>query len=94
LDSQGRPVLNEGVRVSALRELRLNSESRRRLVGADLGNNNGMTNDEAQRQMEATFATIREQRQRELDELHAARTALAAIPQPGDDTITEAEIIE
>jgi hypothetical protein len=93
LDSEGRPVLNEGVRVQALRELRLNSESRRRLTGADLGGAGTMPIDEARRQADASMAEAREKRARELAELAAARGALAAIPQPGDDEIADAEIV-
>lgn len=90
----GQYLINETVRVSAIRERRLLSESFRRLTGADLGPAGTIPHDEARRQAEAFLTAAREQRARELAELTAARTALAAIPQPGDNAITDAELIE
>lgn len=47
----GQYLINEGVRVSAIRERRLLSESFRRLTGADLGNDRTMDNETAMRDM-------------------------------------------
>jgi hypothetical protein len=72
----GTYLINETVRLGAIRERRLASESFRRLTGADLGAAGVMSNDESRRQAEALFAAVREQRARELAELEAARAAL------------------
>ena len=80
--------------MSAIRERRLLSESFRRLTGADLGTTGTMPESEPRRQAEPFMTAAREQRARDLAELTAARTALAAIPQPGDDNITTGEIVD
>jgi hypothetical protein len=53
-----------------------------------------MPENEARHQAETLIAAAREQPNRELAGLSAARTALAAIPQPGDNDTVEAEIID
>lgn len=102
VDGEGNPVLNEAVRVQALRELRLNSESRRRLTGADL-TAAAPGNGEARAAMEANLAKITAARQAELADLARRETELAAreraimaalTPQHGDSSITDAELVD
>ena len=80
----GQYLINEGVRVSAIRERRLLSESFRRLTGADLGNDRTMDNETAMRDMLADI----DRRRRELV------AVTATTPQPGDDEVAEGEIVD
>jgi hypothetical protein len=78
----GTYLVNESVRVAAIRERRLLSESFRRLTGADLGTGDKtMPLEDAQRAMLADIARRR----------HEMIALTAATPQPGDDDITDAE---
>jgi hypothetical protein len=90
----GTYLINEAVRVGAIRERRLHSESFRRLTGADLGTAGTIHPDDARRQAETFLAAAREQQSRERAELDQLRALAAAIPRPGDDDITDAEIID
>lgn len=69
----GRYLINEAVRVAAARELRLLSESRRRLLGADLGaSDRTMGRDEATKAMLAAIDAERARRDAQLADLAAA----------------------
>lgn len=101
LDSQGHPVLNEGVRIAAIRERRLLSESYRRLTGADLAAAGRMGEDEARAAAQASLAQLRAHREAEIADLKQREAdvtrrerALAAVPQPGDDQVIDAEIVD
>jgi hypothetical protein len=86
----GEIVVDESVRVSAIRERRLISESYRRLTGTDLHATDKTEMGEAERRMRAAVAAERERR----DEQERRLELLAAtVPQPGDDEITEAELV-
>lgn len=97
----GTYLINEVARISAIRERRLLSESYRRLTGADLASAGRMGEDEARASAQASLTQLRAHREAEIadlkrreDELATRERALAAIPQPGDDDVTDAVIVD
>ncbi len=97
----GTYLINESVRVGAIRERRLLSESYRRLTGADLAASARTGEEEARAAAHAHIAQLAAARQAERDEMDHLRAqlaerdrALAALPQPGDDQITDAELVD
>jgi hypothetical protein len=75
----GEIVVDESVRVAAIRERRLISESYRRLTGTDLANTDRtMSRDEAEKAMLAAIADERARRDKQLADLQA----LHALPAP------------
>lgn len=92
LGLDGEPVVNMTVVIAAIKERRMVGESLRKLRGADKPAQT--SKEEAERQLEAHMAPIRAQRAADEAELAGYRALAAAIPRPGDDDITEAEVVD
>jgi hypothetical protein len=74
----GTYLINETVRIAAIRERRLLSESYRRLTGADLGTTGRMGEDEARASMNANLTKLATVRQAELADIQRREAELTA----------------
>ena len=99
----GAYLINESVRVAAIRERRLLSESTRRLTGADLAAAERPGREQANAEADASLARIRAAREAEIAEMNRMKAELAArdraqlaaaTPQPGDNDIADAELVD
>jgi hypothetical protein len=91
-DCQVQPVLDMGIVVQAAKARVTVGESLRRMRGADKAPQ--ATRGEIERQYAEGMAAATAKRQAELAELDELRALAAAIPQPGDDDITEGEVVD